>query len=313
MLLLCHHFAVLSPGIVQGTATVRGVERSGADFACFDIELPTARADNVQIGASVAINGTCLTVVAQEGATLRFDVMGETLRRTNLGGLDVGSAVNFERSARVGDEIGGHTVSGHVHTTARIVDVQDSENNKRVVFEVGGNAGGWHVLVSAGQLVLRCTGHGSLAGGLAGRFGNVGRARSASQACCRVHLVRINACPLPRPSQVLVALPRCRAAARLPGTCTLGARPTTQHSAAAKPPAVPPLPTLQLADPSWMKYILPKGFVSVDGCSLTVGEVTDATFSVYLIPETLRWAGRARSHGAPLPWLALRRCGRQRP
>ncbi|KAL4448893.1 hypothetical protein ABPG77_007610 [Micractinium sp. CCAP 211/92] len=168
----------LFTGIVQGTATVRSVERRGTDFACFDIELPAVRADGVQIGASVAINGTCLTVVAQEGATLRFDVMGETLRRTNLGGLDSGSAVNFERSARVGDEIGGHTVSGHVHTTARIVDVQDSENNKRVEFE--------------------------------------------------------------------------------------------------------------LADPSWMKYILPKGFVSVDGCSLTVGEVTDTTFSVYLIPETLR-------------------------
>ncbi len=115
---------------------MRSVERRGTDFACFDIELPAVRADGVQIGASVAINGTCLTVVAQEGATLRFDVMGETLRRTNLGGLDSGSAVNFERSARVGDEIGGHTVSGHVHTTARIVDVQDSENNKRVEFEV---------------------------------------------------------------------------------------------------------------------------------------------------------------------------------
>lgn len=44
----------------------------------------------------------------------------------------------------------------------------------------------------------------------------------------------------------------------------------------------------ELADPTWIKYILPKGFVAVDGCSLTVGEVTDETFSVYLIPETLR-------------------------
>lgn len=45
----------------------------------------------------------------------------------------------------------------------------------------------------------------------------------------------------------------------------------------------------QVRDPEWMKYILPKGFISVDGCSLTIGEVTDETFSVYLIPETLRW------------------------
>jgi len=56
-------------------------------------------------------------------------------------------------------------------------------------------------------------------------------------------------------------------------------------------PTAPSLFTLQLADPAWMKYILPKGFVSVDGCSLTVGEVTPAGFSVYLIPETLRCAG----------------------
>ena len=46
--------------------------------------------------------------------------------------------------------------------------------------------------------------------------------------------------------------------------------------------------------PTWMRYVLPKGFVSVDGCSLTVGEVTPSSFSVYLIPETLRWVGRRR-------------------
>lgn len=91
----------------------------------------------------MAINGTCLTVTEQRGPVLRFDVMAETLRRTNLGALDVGSPVNFERSARVGDEIGGHTVSGHVHTTAQIVKVTDTENNRRVEFKVGGRAGGW--------------------------------------------------------------------------------------------------------------------------------------------------------------------------
>lgn len=96
------------------------------------------------------------------------------------GALDVqeGSQVNFERSARVGDEIGGHNVSGHVHCTAGIVEVQETENNKRLTFEI--------------------------------------------------------------------------------------------------------------PDDKWMKYVLPKGFISVDGCSLTVGEVEGRRFSVYLIPETLR-------------------------
>jgi riboflavin synthase len=119
---------------VQGKAVVRSVERK-TEFCVFDIELPPERANNVAIGASVAINGTCLTVVHQEDSTLRFDVMMETLRRTNLGTLEPGSAVNFERSARVGDEIGGHTVSGHVHTTATIAKVEDSENNRRVEFQ----------------------------------------------------------------------------------------------------------------------------------------------------------------------------------
>eukprot|EP00955_Chlamydomonas_euryale_P049689 354318-Chlamydomonas_euryale.AAC.17 len=70
-------------------------------------------------GASVAINGTCLTVTDIADDTLSFDIIVETLRATNLGELEAGSAVNFERSARVGDEIGGHNVSGHIHTTAK--------------------------------------------------------------------------------------------------------------------------------------------------------------------------------------------------
>lgn len=65
-----------------------------------------------------------------------FDIIVETLRATNLGALEVGTAVNFERSARVGDEIGGHNVSGHVHTTASVARVEESPNNRRVTFQV---------------------------------------------------------------------------------------------------------------------------------------------------------------------------------
>lgn len=140
---------------MQGRATVKAVDRK-TDFACFDIELPAERTSNVSIGASVAINGTCLTVTQQQGTTLRFDVMAETLRRTNLGALQTGSTVNFERSARVGDEIGGHTVSGHVHSTAKIVKVTDTENNRRLEFEVGG----W--VVAAGVGWRACAGLGDM-------------------------------------------------------------------------------------------------------------------------------------------------------
>lgn len=103
-------------------------------------------------------------------------------------------------------------------------------------------------------------------------------------------------------------LPLCACNARVPGCVRAGPLPCTlPHCWCPGPESKPPPPpwrrrppSLQLADPSWIKYILPKGFVSVDGCSLTVGEVTDTTFSVYLIPETLRWA-RARSRCAAAP------------
>ena len=252
---------------MQGKATVRAVERK-TDFCCFDIELPAARATDVAIGASVAINGTCLTVTSQEGSTLRFDVMAETLRRTNLGALQPGSDVNFERSARVGDEIGGHTVSGHVHTTATIAKVTDTENNRRLEFEVGERSGmgmqwdgGWD---------------GARAGGAA--------------ACC--HIRAADAAP---------------AAARHPHQQQPPQASHPAHNLRCTTP-LPLLLLLQVADPSWMRYVLPKGFVSVDGCSLTVGEVTDRSFSVYLIPETLRWVGGWLGRAGWLGWVLQSCC-----
>jgi riboflavin synthase len=168
----------LFTGIVQGKATVKAVERR-QDSCSFDLTFPTGATESIKIGASVAINGTCLTVVKHDKDTLTFDVIGETLKRTNLGSLEQGSAVNYERSARMGDEIGGHAVSGHVQTTASIRSITSGgEENTRL--------------------------------------------------------------------------------------------------------------ELDLEDPLWLKYILPKGFVAVDGCSLTVGEVTETGFGIYLIPETLR-------------------------
>ena len=73
------------------------------------------------LGASVAVNGVCLTVSAADGATLAFDVVPETLSRTNLGALREGDEVNVEPSLRVGDEIGGHLVYGHVDATTVVL------------------------------------------------------------------------------------------------------------------------------------------------------------------------------------------------
>lgn len=163
-------------GIVQGIATVEEITaRPG--LSTFAIRLPEEWAKGVTVGASVAINGTCLTVTRQEGQVLFFDAMQETLKLTTLGDLEAGSTVNFERAARIGDEIGGHLLSGHVHTTARLVDIVRPENNVTLWFEV---------------------------------------------------------------------------------------------------------------PEAWTRYIFPKGYIAINGASLTIGEVTGNRFNVHLIPETLR-------------------------
>ena len=156
---------------------VVSVEQPAADFRTHTVELPGDMAGGLQTGASVAHNGCCLTVTETDGRTARFDLMAETLDKTNLGRLKAGDLVNLERAARFGDEIGGHLMSGHITATTEILLIERSVHN------------------------------------------------------------------------------------------------TTMHF--ALPAALKP-------------YILPKGFVGLDGCSLTIGSVGEDSFCVHLIPETLR-------------------------
>ncbi len=156
---------------------VVSVEQPAADFRTHTVELPEDMAGGLQTGASVAHNGCCLTVTETDGRTARFDLMAETLDKTNLGRLKAGDLVNLERAARFGDEIGGHLMSGHITATTEILLIERTEHN------------------------------------------------------------------------------------------------TTMHF--ALPAALKP-------------YILPKGFVGLDGCSLTIGSVGEDSFCVHLIPETLR-------------------------
>lgn len=154
----------LFTGIVQGTANVHSI-LSTPGFSRLAIAFPPGKMSGIQIGASVAINGTCLTVTnigldgdsgsASNNDTLSFDVMSETLRATSLGGLSSSSVVNFERSARMGDEIGGHNVSGHVHSTASIIDVLDTENNRRVTYELTDSKWSKYVLSKVSRLAWR--------------------------------------------------------------------------------------------------------------------------------------------------------------
>ncbi|WP_434354890.1 riboflavin synthase subunit alpha [Parasalinivibrio latis] len=122
-------------GIVQGTAKVTEIIEK-EKFRSHAIEFEAGMLEGLQTGASVAHNGCCLTVTRIDGNTVWFDLMQATLALTNLGEISVGDAVNLERAARFGDEIGGHSMSGHIMDTAEILDVIDSENNRQVWFEL---------------------------------------------------------------------------------------------------------------------------------------------------------------------------------
>ncbi|MBN6071022.1 riboflavin synthase subunit alpha [Aggregatibacter actinomycetemcomitans] len=163
-------------GIVQGTAQIKAITEK-ANFRTHIVEMPQEMLKGLQIGASVAHNGVCLTVTEIKNNLVSFDLMQETLKITNLGELNVGDPVNIERAMQMGTEIGGHILSGHVYCTAEIIERLPSENNLQIWFK---------------------------------------------------------------------------------------------------------LPTKEV-----MKYVLTKGFIAVDGISLTIGEVREQCFCVNLIPETL--------------------------
>lgn len=164
-------------GIVQGTAPVVSIDEK-SNFRTHVVKFPQALLPDLELGASVAHNGCCLTVTKVEGDLVSFDLMKETLRITNLGDVTIGSVVNLERAAKFNDEIGGHLMSGHIICTAEIVKILTSENNRQIWFK--------------------------------------------------------------------------------------------------------------MPSPDLMKYVLHKGFIGIDGISLTIGEVTKSRFCVHLIPETLQ-------------------------
>lgn len=83
--------------------------------------------DDVKIGDSIAVNGTCVTVVEFRESFFTVDVMAETLRMSNLRNVKMGSMVNLERALKVGDRLGGHIVSGHIDGTGRIVGIHDED------------------------------------------------------------------------------------------------------------------------------------------------------------------------------------------
>jgi len=116
-------------GIVQAVATVSVlVDKPG--LRSFTLAFPRGFCDGLEIGASVSVDGVCLTVTGLVGEdAANFDVMQQSLSLTTLDALKVGSRVNVERAARDGAEIGGHPLSGHVDFQAVLASVRNPENN----------------------------------------------------------------------------------------------------------------------------------------------------------------------------------------
>ena len=123
--------SIMFTGIVEATGKVERLEETGV-AGSFRLRLETRLAAALKIGDSLAVNGCCLTAAELRGETIRFDLLAETLRRTNLGALRPGSLVNLERPMAADGRFDGHLVQGHVDTAAEILAIEPASGDHRV-------------------------------------------------------------------------------------------------------------------------------------------------------------------------------------
>ena len=116
-------------GIVSGQGYIHKI-KNNVDYASITIKAPAGFSKNLKRGASVAVNGVCLTVKRGTTDLLEFDVITETLEKTNFNLLSKGNKVNLERSMKANTEIGGHLVSGHIHGVGVIKSINDRGQTK---------------------------------------------------------------------------------------------------------------------------------------------------------------------------------------
>ena len=128
--------ALVFTGIITGVGTVQRLSAlGGGQDMRLEIGSPWADTGSIAVGASIACSGCCLTAVALGADWFAVDASAETLSKTKLGGWGVGTRVNLERSLRMGDELGGHLVSGHVDGLGRVVRVESENGSWRVEVE----------------------------------------------------------------------------------------------------------------------------------------------------------------------------------
>ena len=163
-------------GIVQTVGKIESIKDKN-HIKTIRIETHGNYLEDIAIGQSVSIDGVCLSLVKKNNEYCEFEAVEETVNRTTLGSYKQGSKVNLEKSLKFGDTVGGHFVSGHIHTRVRIVEVELVGESKNILIEI---------------------------------------------------------------------------------------------------------------KEKWIKYLTEKGYISVNGASITIGKVSKNTFYVHLIPETLK-------------------------
>lgn len=119
-------------GIVTDLGTVRNIEKTGDTRFEFSTVYDTG---GIEIGASICCSGACMTVIDKGPSWFAISASGESLSCTTMGDWRVGTPVNFERSLKMGDEMGGHIVSGHVDGVGRVADIQPDGDSFRFTFE----------------------------------------------------------------------------------------------------------------------------------------------------------------------------------
>ncbi|MEP6754684.1 MAG: riboflavin synthase [Chthonomonadales bacterium] len=122
-------------GIIEELGKVATLQ-AGAESVRLTVDCPLVSSD-AHLGDSIGINGCCLTIVRISGALLDFEAVPETMRRTSLGQLKVGSPVNLERAVTVNQRIGGHIVQGHVDGTGTLTSVVVNDNARILTISAG--------------------------------------------------------------------------------------------------------------------------------------------------------------------------------
>jgi riboflavin synthase len=114
-------------GLIESVGTLVSIKKMGASgILTLQTDLPS---EEIALGASIAVNGACLTVVRKGGGTLSFDISPETIDRTAFRNLKGGAPLNLERAMRLSDRLDGHLVSGHVDCVATLTERRESSGN----------------------------------------------------------------------------------------------------------------------------------------------------------------------------------------